>query len=107
MSWTNDELKAYMLLYAANADYKESNLERNIIADRVDRHTFQRIHDEFDKDNDYQSVQKISNCIKQLNYSNEDIDLLYAEMKLMFFADGQYVQLEQNLFLFLKKILKY
>ena len=105
MSWTKDELKAYMLLYAANADYKESNLERNVIADLVDRHTFQRIHDEFDKDNDYQSLQKIIDCVKEHDYSQENLEELFTEMKLMFFADGQFDQQERNLFLYLKKIL--
>ncbi len=106
MNWTKDELKAYILLYAAHADYKESNLERNVIANRVDRHTFQRIHDEFYADNDYQSLQKIIDSVKRHEYSQDNLDMLFTEMKIMFFADGEFDQQEQTLFLYLKKILK-
>jgi hypothetical protein len=104
MNWTKNELIAYILLYAANSDYKESNFEKNTIISTVDMQTFQKIHDEFEKDNDYQSIQKIISGIKMHNYSQNDITELLADVKALFFADGEFDVLEQNMFLFLKKI---
>ncbi|MCK5401823.1 MAG: hypothetical protein KAJ28_09340 [Flavobacteriaceae bacterium] len=105
-NWTKDELVAYIMLYMANTDFVESNAEKNIIISIVDMQTFQRIHDEFDKDNDYQSLQKIINGLKQHNYSKDDLESLFVDIKLLFLSDGDYDNLEHNMFLYLKKILK-
>jgi hypothetical protein len=105
-NWSKQELVAYILLYAANSDFKESNKERNVIISKVDMQTFQKIHDEFDADNDYQSIQKIMAGVKAHNYSQDDVKLLLADLKIMFFSDGNYDILEQNIMLFLKKILQ-
>ena len=59
IDWTKDELVAYVMLFAANADFKESVKERNLIISKVDLKTFEEIHEEFDDDNDYQSIKKI------------------------------------------------
>ncbi len=106
INWTRDELVAYILLYAAHSDFKESNKERNIIISKVDMNTFQEIHDEFDLDNDYQSIQKILVGLKQHNYTNEDIDLLLEDIRALFFSDGDFDVTEQNMMLFLKRIFK-
>ena len=68
IDWTRDELVAYILLFAANSDFKEDNHERNVIISKVDMQTFQEIHDEFDNDNDYQSIKKI--MVSLLNVKN-------------------------------------
>ena len=105
MNWTKDELIAYILLYAANSDYNESNLERNVIISKVDMETFSKIHTEFDDDNDYQSIQKIQQGLEKHQYSVEDMDALFADIKTLFYADGDFDVLEQNMMLYLKKIL--
>ncbi len=103
--WTKKELVAYILLYAAQSDFVESNKEKNIIISKVDMKTFQKIHDEFDKDNDYQSIQKIIAGLKEHQYSKMDIDLLFADIKGLFFADGNYDTTEHSMYMFLKRIL--
>lgn len=105
VNWSKDELIAYILLFAAHSNFKESNHERNIIISKVDMATFQRIHDEFDQDNDYQSLQKIQEGLKQNNYTLEDIDQLLSDIKLLFHADGEFDILEQNMMLYLKRLL--
>ena len=102
--WTKDELIAYILLFAANSDFRESNHERNVIMSKVDRLTFQRIHDEFSNDNDYQSIQKILSELKAHDYSGEDLDSLHNDLKVLFQADGSYDVLEKNMYTFLKRI---
>ena len=105
MNWTKDELVAYILLYAANSNFIEDNHERNEIIAKVDMQTFQKIHDEFDADNDYQSIQKIINGLEAHNYSKEDLENLFLDIKMMFLSDGEYDILEQNMMMQLKKIL--
>jgi len=100
--WNKDELLAYILLFAAQSDFKESNHERNVIISKVDMQTFQKIHDEFDNDNDYQCIQKITKSIEQHNY---DKDLLIAELKNLFFSDGDFDVNEQNMLMSLNRIL--
>jgi len=106
IDWTRDELVAYILLFAAHSDYKEDNHERNVIISKVDMNTFQEIHDEFDNDNDYQGIQKIMTSLKQHDYDKDDIDLLFADIKALFFSDGDFDITERNMLRFLEKLLK-
>jgi hypothetical protein len=103
--WTKEELVAYILLYAAHSNFDEANLEKNVIISKVDMQTFQKIHDEFDKDNDYQSLQKIIKGIEEHNYSKDELQALFTDIKILFFSDGEYDILERNLFLYLTKLL--
>lgn len=105
LDWTKDEFVAYILLFAANSNHIESNHERNIIISKVDMKTFQKIHEEFDKDNDYQSIQKIINGLETHHYSKDDLNQLFIDIKVLFLSDGEYDIMEQNMMLYLKKIL--
>lgn len=90
IDWTRDELVAYILLFAANSDFKEDNKERDVIISKVDMKTFQDIHDEFDRDNDYQSIKKIMTSLEQHNYEKEDVEILLSDIKTLFFSDGEF-----------------
>jgi hypothetical protein len=103
--WTKEELVAYILLYTAHSNFVEANLEKNVIISKVDMQTFQKIHDEFDKDNDYQSLQKIIKGVEYHKYNSDDLKLLFADIKTLFLSDGEYDIMERNMFLFLNKIL--
>jgi hypothetical protein len=105
-SWSKQELVAYILLYIANIDLKESNAERNYIMSRIDRDVFDEIYKEFNNDNDYQSINKITNAVKTHSYYNNNLNELFADIKLMAFADGNYDQMEQSVYNYLKKLLK-
>lgn len=106
MKWSKNELIAYILLFAAHSDFKESNEEKNIIISKVDMKTFQKIYSEFEKDNDYQVIQKIEQGLEHHNFTASQIDDLLLEIKLILNADHEYNILERNMMLFLKKILK-
>lgn len=103
--WTKEELVAYILLYTAHSNFDEANLEKNVIISKVDMQTFQKIHDEFDEDNDYQSLQKIIKGVEEHNYDADDLRSLFSDIKTLFLSDGEYDIMERNMFLFLKKIL--
>ncbi|MDO6598034.1 rhodanese-like domain-containing protein [Oceanihabitans sp. 2_MG-2023] len=105
MHWTKNELVAYTLLYAANSNFEEDNKERNLIIEKVNMQTFQKIHDEFDADNDYQSIQKIQAGLKEHHFNQDDVNTLLAEIKKMFFADGEFDVYERAMYRSLSKLL--
>lgn len=104
--WTKEELKIYLLLYCANADFSESRSEIDLIKLKNSHSDFDKIHAEFESDNDYQSIQKIQDAIAKHGYSKNEIEGLYEEIKELFLSDGKYDVLEQNLYMGLRHILK-
>lgn len=105
-NWSKEELKAYILLYCANANFNETKEEDELIKSRVGKQRFDKIHKEFDKDNDYQRITKIQDALSYHKYSKEQINLLLKDIEEVFFADGEFDILEKNLLLGLKHILK-
>jgi len=103
--WTKEELVAYILLFTAHSNFDEANKERNVIISKVDMQTFQKIHDEFDEDNDYQSLQKIIQGVNDHNYNEDELKSLFTDIKTLFLSDGEYDIMERNMFLYIKKIL--
>ena len=106
LNWNKEEFTAYVLLYAAQSNYIETEEESKYILSKVDKKTFNAIHTEIVHDNDYQSMEKIKSYLAENKYSDEDKDTLIKEIKEVCFADGSVDILEKNAFMFLKKILK-
>ncbi len=104
-NWSRHEFKAYLMLYCAHADFIETPEEKEIIKSKISEDTYNNIHKEFDKDNDYQSLQKILSTLKRFEYSHEQVDVLLNKMKELFLSDGEYDTVEQNLYLGLKHLL--
>lgn len=104
--WTRDELVAYILLFAANSDFKEDKKERDIIISKVDMDTFQDIHDEFIDDNDYQGIKKIMASLEQHNYEKDDVEVLMEDIRVLFFADGEFDIKEKNMLKCLSRLFK-
>lgn len=105
-NWTKKEFKAYVLLYAANANFFETEEEKEIILSSVDPFLYKEIHKELDRDNDYQSIQKILYNIEKYSYSKESLHLLIKDIELVFDADRHRDVLEDNFLIGLKKLLK-
>lgn len=106
IDWTRDELVAYILLFAANSDFKEQEEERQMIISKVSLSTFREIHDEFKSDNDYQGIKKIMTSLKQHNYDKDDVDVLMEDIKVLFLSDGEYEITERNMLMCLKRLFK-
>lgn len=104
--WTKDELLAYILIFVAHSDLDETRKEKQYILSRVDNDLYERVHEKFDNDNDYQSIQNILEAIKTHDYYRNDFADLFADIKLMAFADGHMGQMEQTIYNYLKKILE-
>lgn len=104
--WTHQELKAYMLLYFANADLVVSPEEKEYIKSKVSEDEYQKIHREFEKDNDYQRIQKIDATIERFDYSKEEINKAFQSIKSLFLADGEIDIMEETIYRGLKNLLK-
>lgn len=104
--WTREEFKAYFLLYAANADQIETQEEKDFILSKVDAQVYNRIHQEFDEDNDYQCIQKLLYTAKKYNYSKDDLEILLDDIKKLFLSDGDFTNYERNLLVTLKMLFK-
>ena len=96
-NWTKEELKIYLLIFCANADFTESKTEVDFIKSRTDSQYFDKIHQEFDKDNDYISIQKLKLALDRHNYSTNGIKSILDDVKDLFIADGVFDPLEENL----------
>ncbi|MDY0781400.1 hypothetical protein [Tenacibaculum sp. IB213877] len=104
-NWTKKELHAYLFIYCMNADYDETDDELEIIKSKIDDVTYKKMHTEFEKDNDYTSIQKIQSTLADLGYTKDEIENLFNEIKVLFLSDGSYDILERNLMMGLKKLL--
>lgn len=104
-NWSREELKAYILLYCANANFVETQEEKDFIKSKVGEEKYQEIHKEFEGDNDYQQIQKIQNTVTRYNYSKHEIDRLFENIKKMFLMDGSIDILEKNIYRGLKHLL--
>ncbi|NRB60945.1 MAG: hypothetical protein HRU50_13530 [Winogradskyella sp.] len=103
--WTKNELVAYILLYVANIDLVESSKEKTYILSRVDKEVYESVYKEFSDDNDYQSITKITDAVKHQKLFSS-FEELFAEIKLMAFADGEFHQMEQTVYNSIKRLLK-
>ena len=106
VKWSKSEFMAYVLFYAAQADFQESTAEKTLIHSKVSDDVYERMHAEIDRDNDYQRIQKIDLYVKSNNFSEQQIDDLIAEIHELFVSDDSYGVIEQSMELSLRKILK-
>ena len=105
-NWSKTEFKVYLMLYAAHANFFESEEERELIQSSVSRDTYRTIHREFEGDNDYQSIEKILFNIEKFKYEKEDLEGLLADIQLLFNADGRVDTLEANMLWALKHLIR-
>ena len=105
-NWTKNDLKTYILIYCANADFSESKIEIDFIKSKIKHANFDKIHKEFEQDNDFQSIQKMQAALKENNYTNAEKNQLIEDIKTLFLSDNNFDILEQNMLLGLKRIFK-
>ena len=101
-NWTKEEFRAYLFIYCAHADFVETKEEVDMIKSTISEKIFWEIHNEFNQDNDYQQIQKITLNFKKFYSTQEQLDGLFDEIKALMLSDGEYDILEQNLFRALK-----
>lgn len=102
-NWSKDEFYTYLLIYCMNADFKESVSELEMIITKVGYELFHKMDVEFERDSDYESIQKIKNSLTELNLDKAEIDELFEDIKKLFLSDGKFETLERNLLVGLKR----
>ena len=95
--WTKSELKTYILLLCANADSQETKEELELIKSKTNSETFTKMYALFSKDTQDEGLQKIADNMQSQDYSNLELGALRKEIHEVFFSDGQFMMMEQNL----------
>jgi hypothetical protein len=105
-TWTYKDFLAYLLLYAANADLKIAEQEKEMLFSKVNAEEYDHVQKQFEKENDFSRLQTIQSFRKKYYDNETTIDKLISDLKDMFLADNKYNSLEKALFMGLKRILK-
>lgn len=105
-NWSREEFEAYLLFYAANADFVETEEEKKVIHSKVSEAAYSKMQAEFAKDNDYLRIQKIINTAERFELSKTEIEVLFNEISEIFEADGKVDILEREMFIGLRRVLK-
>lgn len=100
------ELRAYLLLYCAHADFVTGKEEKEFILSKVEKDVLLSVYDVFQASNDYQDIQRITDSIDALGYGQAEIETLEREMKELLNSDGVFDTLEKNLFMGLSRLLR-
>lgn len=95
-SWTKEDLRTYLLIYCANADFHESKVEIDFIRSQTVDADFDQLHEEYNGDSDFQRIQKIRLAVKRFNYSKSELDALFAEINNLMSADKSKDILNEN-----------
>jgi uncharacterized tellurite resistance protein B-like protein len=102
--WSKEDLTVYTLIYCANADVSESNVEMDYIKSKFKNSNFEELHTAYKNNSDYQSIQIITESYKNLGYDSP-VELL-NEMLELFKSDGNYSVLEKAFYNGIQRILK-
>ena len=103
--WNKDDLRAYILLFCANAVLIIKEAELSFIESALSTAKYDDIKAEFKADNDFVSIQKIQDSLTHLGYTEDQLDTLLAEIKQLFWSDGQFDTTERAVFRQLKSII--
>lgn len=105
-NFTRPEFITYLLLYAAEADFKIVNLERKYILAHASKKEYAPVYQVFKKDTDFEKIEKIQLYRNKYFASNGDADQLIGEVLALLKADEEYSVYEQNFARILSKILR-
>ncbi|MBT3252189.1 MAG: hypothetical protein HN729_07160 [Candidatus Marinimicrobia bacterium] len=103
--WSYNDFKAYLLLYAANADLIVVKEEEDILKQIVSKKRLSKLKKLYSASSDYEIIQTIMSFKEKYFSSDDEKDKLLDEIKKLFMADSDYSILEKNTFIALQKIL--
>lgn len=103
--WTKEKLKTYILLLCAKADQVEAEAELNLIKSKIPAAIFEAVYQEFSKDTEDESLEKIQYALERHEYSNKELAALKKEIQEVFSTDNSVNMKERNLGWILDNIL--
>ena len=104
-NWTKDEFTAYLLVYCMECDCHEEESEIEYIKGKVGNEIYKKAYAEFEKDNDYQSLNKIQSGFEDMHFSNKEKDEILREIHELFEVDGYFHIIERGVEFTLKRLL--
>jgi len=104
MTMTKDELHAYILIWSANGDFKVTPEEQVVLTSRIEPALKERMEELFKSDSDLERPKRIKAALKELKYSQDEIDSLIEEMKEIFQADSEFSIIEKVLLIGLQNL---
>lgn len=104
-NWSPEEFKAFLLLYAANADLEMKEEELELAAGSLSAESFSAIRRFFNDCNDYQCLELIHSQRSGHFPGDEGKNVLIAEMTEVCRSDGRISVFEEGMIRVLKRIL--
>ena len=101
-----NEYLAYLMLYAANADFEIEKEELHLIRQAVDREEYRMVRNAFDKANDAERLEVIMRYKDEYINTLRDQDAVIDQLKEVLQADGEDESVERGVFILLKKLLR-
>ena len=103
--WSKEELKTYILLLCAKADKIKVEEEIQLIKAKVSSEIFDKMHNEFQNDDENESLEKIQDNLEKHEYSELELCELKNEIQQIFAADRKIPMAESNLGRILENII--
>ena len=104
LTWSYNEFKAYLLIFAAESNQVITKEEKDFIESQFDALLIKTIQKEINRDNDFQRIQKIMAYIEQNNISKTDLNELLKEIDAVYKSDGKFDSIERGVYQFLEKL---
>ncbi len=78
-NWSYKDFLAYLLLYAASADLKVTEQEKEMLFSKVNVEEYDHVQKHFEKENDYSRLQTIQSFRKKYYDNDKSIEKLFRE----------------------------
>lgn len=101
-----DELLCFILLYTAKADYKINREEQEFILRKIDKKTYDRLNERMEDMSDYDILQEILSYEKEHFPNTEGKEKLIQDIRMLFHADGEFDLLEENMLIYIRKLIR-
>ncbi|MBN1340811.1 MAG: hypothetical protein JXA03_15895 [Bacteroidales bacterium] len=103
--WSKEDFLAYVLIYAAYADFEINPQEREFILKKVERDEFDKILKIYRKHSDIEKAETVRLLAARYCKDLEDKCQIRKDIIKLFFADKDYTIMEKNFFIVIKKIM--
>lgn len=104
-NWSKEDFLAYVLIYAAYANFELNPKERDFILKKVGTEEFEKILRIYKKHSDIEKVETVRLLSEKYCRDLEDRCQIRKELLQLFFADEDFGVLEKNFFLVIKRVM--
>lgn len=105
--WTFNDYFAFLLVYAAESDFVVREKERDIIIQKIGEERFNKMLSHFKDLKDVERIDLVYAFKGKYCFNPDETDSVLAEVKEVLKADGHYGAVEEEIFISIRKILKF